>query len=307
MVRGSDRLGLPKRGYAVRGEATKKQGEHMTPIVMGMRYSVLGRAWVLSRLDVEEYRRTLFDPERLRVHCSIMKHIMLPSLAAQIKPGDPVSLYIMTSAELPAEAKRDLYEAVAPYEWVTVLEVEAETPEYHRNSVEAALRATGADGCTFAHLRIDDDDALSNDFLNRLRAYIRPQFAGYGVSLSAGFAAVIDPKTTKIVGVYKMSREKVALGLSTINTWEGGKLQNFKSIYSLNHSKIDTSVPTILDARRPAYLRTIYPEQDTAGVVLAGMREVEEDNAVLRRYFPYLEFPTPAASKAYLEAFKARK
>jgi hypothetical protein len=291
---------VPRSGDPLPEKASPK------PIVMGMRYSVLGKAWELSKENPEIYRAKLFDRERLRVHCDLMSRVMLPSLAAQIIPGDHVSLYVMTSRDLPDDAKRGLYNALDPYVWARVVEVEEETPEGHVSLVKEELNATGLSNCAFAHLRIDDDDALAKDFLSRLREYIDPRFVGFGVSLCAGFAAAMDTTTGKIAGLYKMNREKLAIGLCTINSWQNGELGQFKSIYNIKHAQIDRTVPTIIDARKPAFIRTIYPEQDTLGKPMAFMREIEQNSSIPRRYFPHLEFPTPKQSKAYLDAYKAK-
>jgi hypothetical protein len=107
-----------------------------------------------------------------------------------------------------------------------------------------------------AHLRIDDDDALSRDFLSRLSAYVRPEFHGNIITQPAGYFAGFDGAGRPILK--RVWVPMIAMGVAYIV----GPRTAFRSIYEVGpHFHAYGNAPTIIGDSAPAYVRTVHPGQ----------------------------------------------
>lgn len=134
-------------------------------------------------------------------------------------------------------------------------------------------------GTIVATVRLDDDDALSSDYVDLLAPYLSEQYRNMAISFPAGYYAYIDGDgTVSLVAPEK--RPKIAIGLAFVQ--KVGIKQPI-SIYELgNHQHIDDRYPVILDARKPTFIRVAHRASDTysqPGVLEKEMNKLKK-NAV---------------------------
>jgi hypothetical protein len=222
-------------------------------IVLTVRYSVhfLGgrEGWVgSSKLSPEERIAWLFDGERLQERLRFFSGILLPSLLAQDMPmqRDRRELVVYVSDGLPPAHREALEATLAPYDWTRIVPVPMGALEYPDVGPDAP----------HAHLRIDDDDALSRDFLSRLSAYVRPEFHGNIITHPFGYFAGFDDAGKLILK--RFSIPMIAMGIAYIV----GPATKFRSIYEVGpHFHAYLNAPTIIADSAPAYIRTVHPGQ----------------------------------------------
>jgi len=233
-----------------------------------IRYSMLERkqvSWQIARdVDFEEYKRNLFNPIRLSKREKLFSEITLPSLVSLNPDPDHITALVFTSDELPAEYMNRLQQLLQPYRWAKVIPTSAD--QHIRNAVAPIimneLKKHDEPVC-FGTTRLDDDDALAHYFTDVMNQYLSPNFKGFCVSFSRGYAGIYEESFTSF---HAQETPKIALGLSFINTYDPTKstLDEPITVFSLgNHRKIDSVCPVILDARNPMFLRTMHFSSDS--------------------------------------------
>lgn len=253
-------------------------------IVLSVRYNVhfLGgtEGWVMiSQMSPAEYLDWLFDDQRLRERLRFFAGILLPSLLAQDMPMQcgRRELIVYVSEGLPRPHLDALEAAIGGYDWARIVPVPVGAMEYPD---------VGPD-VEHAHLRIDDDDALSRDFLSRLSAYVRPEFHGHIITHPSGYFAGFDDAGQLILKRYSIPM--IAMGIAYIVAAQ----TRFRSIYEVGpHFDAYRDAPTIIADARPAYVRTVHPGQsmypatrfngDPATTLEEVRRYIEFDPAPLR-------------------------
>ncbi|KAA9004771.1 glycosyltransferase [Histidinibacterium aquaticum] len=116
--------------------------------------------------DIEARRAALYDPARLDLRLTWFEHVCLPGLANQTNPH--WTLLLLLGDDFP-EPWRSRLEAL-------IAEVPQIVPVYrppgnHRAVCGEVLRAARDRAATWvAEVRMDDDDAVATDFVERLRA-----------------------------------------------------------------------------------------------------------------------------------------
>lgn len=215
----------------------------------------------------------LFSAERMSMRAWLFEHVVLNSLARQ-KPAldaDKVRMLLLTSDQLPADDRVRLDQMAAPYPWIQIIPIQ--DADHMRPALLEAIRSTlsqrypGQARVPYATLRLDDDDAVSHDFLARVQRHVAPPFVGMCVSLGRGYSGWVD--TT---GQYTQFRElvfpNIAIGLAYIGAYDVGGdrfLARYHTIFSLGrHTAVHLKAPTILHCRRPSYVRTLYAGQDSS-------------------------------------------
>lgn len=222
-------------------------------IVLTVRYSVhfLGgsEGWVGNHdLSSEEQIARLFNDDRLSERLQFFSGILLPSLLSQDMPMQRGrrDLVVYVSEGLQRGHLAALEATLAGYDWARIVPVPMGAMEYPD---------VGPD-VPHAHLRIDDDDALSRDFLSRLSAYVRPAFHGNIITHPDGYFAGFDDAGKLILK--RVSVPMIAMGIAYIV----GPKSAFRSIYQVGpHFDAYQDAPTIVADSRPAYIRTVHPGQ----------------------------------------------
>lgn len=257
-------------------------------VVVTVRFSVLvsrQASWLIGRGKSEaEYRRDLFGDERLSLHHHLFERVTLPSLAAQVPAlsEDRFRLYAITSADLPRRHALALDEVIARYPWARVRKVPPDAKDVPHGSCVAEFLGSAGDGQGhYAHVRLDDDDAVAADFVSRVEELATSGNVGKAVSLARGYAAMLDPRRRTFTSVVDYRHALAAQGLSYIGAYKDrAPVGRTANVYALGHHlKVDTKVPVILDSRSPAFLRTFHQASDTQ---TAGQVKFPKGKAVAR-------------------------
>ncbi|SEG45112.1 glycosyltransferase [Billgrantia desiderata] len=237
-----------------------------------VRYSVLlkSKAWNIAKdSDFEEYRRKLFSKDRLDQHFYFFNNVMLPSIAAQVsKQSDiDVRLMVITSSELPDDAKESLSEATEKFNWVDTLFL---SPDGNMNKEINGYIKSAVEGrdTVYATVRLDDDDALHSDYLSSLNKYLSPVFSGHMVSYPKGHAVLFDQELGRVTSAIEVYYPKIALGLAFINFYDAKRNafshKTINIFQSGKHTTVQERYPLLLDESLNAYVRMCYKSSDTA-------------------------------------------
>ncbi|MCK0770249.1 glycosyltransferase [Chromohalobacter canadensis] len=245
-----------------------------------MRYSILSRekkGWNIGReQEFEEYKRLLFEQNRLDCHYNIFSKYVVPSLEKQSAGLSDVKLLVYTSKDLPEKARRDLNATVRDKTWIEVIDLDPEDKFFDkvRDYIEKDNKGKNS---TIATVRLDDDDFLATDYLKMLWKYVREDFVGFSVTFPAGFICRLDKENYKLTESLSMKVPKTASSLAYISSYDGvsGKFKSkFSHIYAVgNHTKVDSKSAMIADYSAPAYVRTSYDEQDTRDANFVKLKE----------------------------------
>jgi hypothetical protein len=235
-------------------------------------------------MEVDDYKAYLLDEGRLHKRIDIFENITIPSILSQTAypERDWFRLVVAASEGKPKSVKARL-EKLSEFVPGLVVRYVPERKEKIPNIqyISEFLASRKYEVRKHATVRLDDDDAISKNYLARLQGYLDRDTAGFAVSFPAGYEALIqDASVTHVRDKYF---PKIGLGLALI----GGSRPD--SVYAYGqHDRIDRKVPVILDSREPMYLRGIHGENDT-GRWVADERVVKvgHHEDVLER-FPFL-------------------
>lgn len=236
----------------------------MTIQVLGLcRFSLLSEgAFQSAPAEREARRRFLYDPRRLAERMVWFEQVLMPSIRAQTDRR--FRLIVLTGSDLPEPFAGRLAALVAE---LPELVLDRRPPGPHRELCRAALAAEMDRGAeAVAHFRLDDDDAVAVDFVQRLHADypdgIGALFRRYGrLSVDHSKGVVLDSSH---------GAEKASLHLVHTHNWTPG-LTLFlppgdeKSLLDFPHHKLIGHMPGIALQDQIMYLRGKHGRNDSAG------------------------------------------
>jgi len=199
---------------------------------------------------IEERIRYLYAPERLEERFRLMETVALPCLAEQTD-GD-FDLIIVVGDSLPrvhADRLRDITSHIPQ------VQIVAEPPRRQRDTMKDALnRARRDPSKPCLQFRHDDDDAVSIDFIERLRQTasdcrgLLEKNRSVAFDFNRGFIAEVGAKgisATEIMRPYNVA----ALGMYA----RGGSPV---TIMNFAHHKLNRFMPTVTITDQPMFVRT---------------------------------------------------
>lgn len=213
------------------------------------------RAWRVSR-QAGEYTDILFDSERMALRSDIFLNLALPiyqSWAERFRYRHIVHF----SSDLPDTWRSRLEQAASRHSCLILDEVG--TQILVDRVIAADLRDSDADRDLVVRIRVDDDDLLAADYLDRLDGYVSAQHVGFAVSFGLGVAALYRD------GVHRQFRIKREILPSAGQAYIGRFDPSSTSVQGVEdapHNRIDTVAPVIFDSREPMYLQTYHSAQD---------------------------------------------
>lgn len=253
--------------------------------VIIVRYSVLlskPTSFIIGReLDYGRYKEALFASKRLEIHEFLFLNVTLASLLEQLESGHKknTTVFVLTSDQLPSKYLQTLEYLETKYSWFKLLKITGNEGISKKVKTNLNFAAT----TLVATIRLDDDDALSMDFLDKIDDYLIDTNNDTCISFSKGLSSKFCTQTLKYVATVETVTPKIALGLTYIDTYEPTSKQNFKTIFDLgNHNKIDQIKPLIINSDQVSFLRTLHQESDTKGQELSIGRRIE--NAEIADY-----------------------
>ncbi|MGN8646370.1 ATP-grasp fold amidoligase family protein [Gracilibacillus sp. HCP3S3_G5_1] len=241
-------------------------------IFLIVRYSMLtenGSGWRIGEKEFDEYKQEVFDSRRLEIREKLFKNITLPSIANQtfLNP-DEFSLLVITSDKLPEENLSNLQEMLGDYTWAKII------PTNHNDSMKNLIDQVITEELNqfnepicYCTARLDDDDALASNYLEKLFQYLSPEHSGFCISFGNGYTGIYNVELDVYQSFHTNYSPKIALGLAYLNTYDPKHESfgnNLISIFSNgSHTKVDQQSPTIIDSKDQLYLRTIHALSDT--------------------------------------------
>jgi hypothetical protein len=226
------------------------------------RFSYLGEGgFQTQKNDFDTAAEILYSVPRMLRRFAFFENICLPSLAAQTD-GD-FKLVALIGDTMPFRWRKRLKGLMEQYSFFEVCTLEAAGP---LNSTRRAFRrAWNGQAPYITGFRIDDDDAVATDYIERTRA-ISDQLLSLGWADEDTPAAICFHR-----GIYwDMAREeenqfwdfseKEPLGLASamITTPEG-----MANIYRWNHRKLASQVRCWIDPTEFMFVRTLHSHNDS--------------------------------------------
>ena len=248
----------------------RKVSDHVYPqktkhAIFTIRYSVLNlegkNSWKMGKeSELEEYEKKLFDPQRLEARRKTFSKITIPSIVAAVKqaPGIKSEVHILTSENLPELDKNFLLDIAAKQAFVKVYFLPPNAPDMCVGDKEYAENLNKGD--TVASIRLDDDDAVSKNYLFKLSEWMNLKKKEFVVSMPLGYGVVLN-EGAEPVKARKLNKKLIAAGLAYVYQ---ARKNSYENIYKLgNHTKIDRKIFCITDDSDYFYIRTYHPYNDS--------------------------------------------
>lgn len=225
------------------------------PQVVGLvRFSVLATDYYSdTHGSPEAVRAHLYTPERMALRLKMFETLCLPSLARQSDPD--FTLVVLTSTELPVQARARLDEMLAPY---PNMRLHAADPGPHYQIIKAAYAAAYEEGRSHrVDFRLDDDDALAGDFIARLKALALPlrdlnPETPTAISFNRGFYVEVTGEGGNPV-FDTVERAPLSCGTALLKPANYGR-----NPYRYNHRALAQHYTLYSDISAPCFLRTLH-------------------------------------------------
>lgn len=195
----------------------------------------------------------LWHPVRMAVRFHLMEAILLPSIRAQTDPD--FTFVITTSEAMPAPYHERLERITADIPQVRILRT-AQT-NLSRALRPVMLEASEGQTQPAVHFRLDDDDAVSHDYVARLRKASAKVDPGGMITFPSGVIGFLDGAEARHCTFFKHS---VAIGLALV-TDARKPLQPFR----IQHVMHAWRVPSFTDPTFPAFHYTLHSVNNTSG------------------------------------------
>ena len=234
----------------------KKQGALMstTRIFGYMRFSYLGRSDVrLARQNDDlEYRKSvLYAPDRLEERFYFFEKICLPSLKWQ--SDQDFRFAIFTSPDLPEPYQQRLKQVT---EAVPQIEIVYDTAAHINDAIHPWMaRQDSVQANRTLHFRLDDDDALSTDFVATLHEHMDRVPENSIISRPTGLFLMNAADGPHLLAKFE---PYIAIGFAIVNG--PGKIHN---PYALQHGGHYRIAPSLSLPGPLAYIHTAHAQSDT--------------------------------------------
>lgn len=220
-----------------------------TELIGFCRFSFFGPSDTkLSYEDREAAFSTLYAAERMETRFTLFEHLFLPAIKAQSDPD--FRLIVLSSACMPETYKARLCAVCADVPQIELLFAETE-------NLASVLRpiTKGVTG-PLLQFRIDDDDALSKNYIARLRQWSDCMTDGMLVTLPKG---LMLHNAEGMPALHPMYRNLTGAGLAYFS--EG---PTRKSILGVAHIQAGKRIPYISDPKMYSYIQSFTATSDTA-------------------------------------------
>ena len=206
---------------------------------------------------VEARRRYLYSPDRLDERFRLFESFTLPSLRAQT--DEAFEFLIVTGECLPKEAKDRLRDLTAGMPQIRII---TRPPDEHRTVMKSILNGARHDpSAPCLQFRLDDDDAVALDFVERLRRSVQ-DCAGLinanpcvAFDFNNGYMAEVTSRGLEVVQMY---RSLMTAGLAMYV--DGGcdlTIMNFA------HQRLGRFMPVVTYPDAPMWIRTLNGYNDS--------------------------------------------
>jgi hypothetical protein len=195
----------------------------------------------------------LWHPVRMAVRFHLLETILLPAIRAQTDPD--FTFVITTSRIMPDAFHERLATVTADVPQVRILR----TPHTDLSKALKSLMTEASVSNTepSVHFRVDDDDAVSTDYVARLRKASNKVDPGGMITCPTGVVGFLDGDVARHAVFYKHS---IAIGLALVTT-----ARSPRQPFRIQHVRHSLGVPSYTDPTFPAYHYTLHSVNNTAG------------------------------------------
>lgn len=219
-------------------------------------YPAIG-GFQIEHETVQVRRDYLYDPARLEQRFRLFEATALPGFRNQ-SDGD-FELLVVVGDCLPKPSLDRLHDLTADIRQIRIV---AQAPDQHRKVLKQLLNAARKDpDQPCLQFRHDDDDAISVNFVERLRAAAQDvqgltrRSQTVGIDFNNGYLARFGPD-----GIYAKPVFQPLLGVALGLYVSGGSKQ---TIFSFAHNKIGRFMPVISQPDEPMWVRTLNDFNDS--------------------------------------------
>lgn len=222
-------------------------------------------AWKASNgstfADREQYKKHLYDPERLDLRTEIFVNQSLPQIALAAE-GYDVRHLVMYSESLPEKYQAALEQAAEQYPFLVLDCRSSSSPNVEPRHVAKRLigETFGEPDQAFGIYRLDDDDLLPVSYFDQMSAHVRHANVGMQVSLGEGMTGLL------VDGGFWNARScywpMFSAGLMNICAFDDEGV--LVGPASARHNVSDRTNPVILDSRGVGFFWTRHAGQDTS-------------------------------------------
>jgi len=252
-------------------------------VVFQTRFSFFGKSGWKSAAAADP--DLLFAPERLDARLRLFELITLPSLLAQSDPD--FTHMVLSSTLMPTPYKVRLRELVqdtlGPGRARVMFRPEGSAGGFLRQSM---AKTFGNKPC--AQVVLDDDDAVSDDYVAVLRGYAQAALAAPGreddymfISFPRGYTLLIEDGAPVALEHRFVSYTNLGLALVAPGNHK-------RNPFMTSHRRIGQRHPSLMvTSRRPFYLRALHRHNDSN----AHKQDLElapHDMTLALRHFPFL-------------------
>lgn len=211
----------------------------------------------LNRDTIEEQRQFLYAPDRLEERFRLFETITLPSFRTQT--DEAFELLVLTGTCLPQIYADRLRDLTAGINQIRIIEKE---PGDHRQIMREVLntaRANPHQPCV--QFRHDDDDAVSVDFIECLRAAVHEnaglmqQSESVGIDFNHGFIARREARGFQAARVHR-SLLGVGLGMYV-------QASSRRTIFDRLHNRLARFMPVVSYPDTPMWVRMLHAFNDS--------------------------------------------
>lgn len=205
--------------------------------------------------SIEAMEAFLFDPDRLDRRFLYFENFCLPSLAGQT--DQDFTCILLVGANMPRTYKDRLRDVTAGIPCIRIVEAE---PQHHYAGIKAAFLAEPAEGFTHrTTFRFDDDDAIDNGFVARLKD-LAPRAAAVGgagnpTAIAHNLGFYLERREDKTIIYPTCERTPISVGAALI-----APTSYRENVYSVDHRQLPQFFNAYSDTQHYAYVRTIHQD-----------------------------------------------
>lgn len=212
-------------------------------------YPAIG-GFQIAHDTIEERMAFLYREDRMAERFRLFEHVALPCLRAQTDPR--WNMVVVIGESLPKEHFDRLHDLVADLPQITI---QAHPPRPQREVMKEVLNAARLDPSEpCSQFRYDDDDAVSVNFIERLReavvdcAGLNAKYQAVAYDWHKGFAAQFGPDGIAAHEIF-FNQCVASLGVHI----RGGSKQ---TIMNFAHHRIDRFMPVVKFAGAPMWVES---------------------------------------------------
>lgn len=209
--------------------------------------------------DLAQRAAFLFEERRLALRFAWFRHVTLPSLAAQTEKD--FRFTVLSSTALPAHRQEELRAMIAP---VPCVEVEFVDPGPHHKVANGAIRRhIDPDADVIAQFRVDDDDAVARDYIERVHSDfadgLGPLFWRQGMISTDYVRGLILDADGHQAQLFQTWMLNLNCGQTTYF-----RAEEPRALFDYGHHRMHASMPTVTMGDTNMYLRGRHGANDSA-------------------------------------------